>query len=102
MRRPLRRRRQDHPRPHRSPRVLRCHARVGIRSNSPKGSLMSTPLDSAARERYERELAAAPTRPEPPTTVSSVPIDALYTADSLDGFDPDADLGLPGQYPFTR
>src|SRR5215213_959559 len=63
---------------------------------------MSITLDNAARDRYERELAAAPTRPEPPTTVSSVPIDALYTPDSLDGFDPDADLGLPGQYPFTR
>jgi methylmalonyl-CoA mutase N-terminal domain/subunit len=31
-----------------------------------------------------------------------VPIDALYTAESLNGFDPDADLGLPGQYPFAR
>ena len=49
-----------------------------------------------------RENAAAPPREQPPTTVSSVPIDALYTPDSLDGFDPDTDLGYPGQYPFTR
>src|SRR4051794_36578732 len=63
---------------------------------------MSATLDTASRERYEKELAAAPTRPEPPTTVSSVPIDPLYTPDNLADFDPDADLGLPGQYPFTR
>ena len=63
---------------------------------------MSATLDTAARDRYERELAAAPARPEPPTTVSSVPIDALYTPDSVADLDPDADLGFPGQYPFTR
>src|SRR5262245_50654223 len=63
---------------------------------------MSATIDVAARERYERELAAAPTRAQPPTTVSSVPIDALYTPDSLNGFDHDADLGYPGQYPFAR
>src|SRR5882757_8221729 len=63
---------------------------------------MSATLDTAARDRYERELAAAPTRPEPPTTVSRVPIDALYTPDNLADVDPDSDLGYPGQYPFTR
>jgi methylmalonyl-CoA mutase N-terminal domain/subunit len=34
--------------------------------------------------------------------VSNVPIDAVYTAENLSGFDPDTDLGLPGQYPFAR
>jgi methylmalonyl-CoA mutase, N-terminal domain len=63
---------------------------------------MATVTDTAARERWEQENAAAPTREQPPTTVSSVPIDALYTSDSLPGFDPDADLGYPGQYPYTR
>jgi methylmalonyl-CoA mutase, N-terminal domain len=63
---------------------------------------MSTLTDTASRERYEREADSAPPRPEPPTTVSSVPIDALYTPESLPDFDPDADLGFPGQYPFTR
>src|SRR5579859_4878974 len=57
---------------------------------------------TAARERWEKETAAAPAREQPPTTVSSVPVEPLYTPDSLNGFDPDADLGYPGQYPFTR
>jgi methylmalonyl-CoA mutase N-terminal domain/subunit len=63
---------------------------------------MATVTDTAAFERWEKEAAAAPARPEPPTTVSGVPIDALYTPDSLNGFDPEVDLGYPGQYPFTR
>src|SRR5437899_4449554 len=63
---------------------------------------MATVTDTAARERWEKEVAAAPTREQPPTTVSSVPIDPLYTPDSLNGFDHDADLGYPGQYPFAR
>jgi methylmalonyl-CoA mutase N-terminal domain/subunit len=29
-------------------------------------------------------------------------VEPLYTPDSLNGFDYDADLGYPGQYPFTR
>jgi methylmalonyl-CoA mutase N-terminal domain/subunit len=63
---------------------------------------MATVTDTAARERWEKEVAAAPRREQPPTTVSSVPIEPLYTPESLNGFDPDVDLGYPGQYPFTR
>ncbi|HXG11697.1 MAG TPA: methylmalonyl-CoA mutase family protein [Gemmataceae bacterium] len=63
---------------------------------------MATVADITARERWEKENAAAPLREQPPTTVSGVPIDALYTLDNLNGFDYDADLGYPGQYPFTR
>lgn len=63
---------------------------------------MATVTDRTAQERWEKENAAARLRPQPPTTVSSVPIEALYTPDSLNGFDPDTDLGYPGQYPFTR
>ena len=63
---------------------------------------MATVTDNAAQERWEKENAAAALRKEPPTTVSSVPIEALYTPEELRDFDPDADLGYPGQYPFTR
>jgi methylmalonyl-CoA mutase, N-terminal domain len=63
---------------------------------------MATVTDNDALERWQRENAAAPLREQPPTTVSSVPIDALYTPESLNGFDPDTDLGYPGQYPFAR
>lgn len=63
---------------------------------------MATVVDTAAQDRWEKEVGAAPVRPEPPTTVSGVPIEPLYTAESLNGFDPDVDLGFPGQYPFTR
>jgi len=63
---------------------------------------MATISDTAAQTRWEKEAASAPAREQPPTTVSGVPIDALYTPESVNGFDPDADLGYPGQYPFTR
>jgi methylmalonyl-CoA mutase N-terminal domain/subunit len=56
----------------------------------------------SARERWQREAASAHKRPQPPTTVSGVPIDALYTPDDLAGLDPEHALGYPGQYPFTR
>jgi len=63
---------------------------------------MATATDTAARERWEKENAAAQPREQPPTTVSGTPIEPLYTPDSLNGFDHDSDLGYPGQYPFTR
>jgi methylmalonyl-CoA mutase N-terminal domain/subunit len=63
---------------------------------------MATVTDRSAFDRWQQENAAAPARETPPTTVSGVPVDALYTPENLNGFDPDADLGYPGQYPFTR
>jgi methylmalonyl-CoA mutase N-terminal domain/subunit len=35
-------------------------------------------------------------------TNSGIPIDELYDAGDLDGFDPAQELGAPGEYPFTR
>jgi len=36
------------------------------------------------------------------TTDSGIEIKAVYTAENLDGFDPDTQLGLPGKPPYTR
>jgi methylmalonyl-CoA mutase N-terminal domain/subunit len=63
---------------------------------------MATATDRTAQERWDKENAAAPLREQPPTTVSSVPIEPLYTPESVGDFDHDQDLGYPGQYPFTR
>lgn len=63
---------------------------------------MATVTDTAAFERWEKENAAAKVRPQPPTTVSSVPIEALYTPENIAGFDAESDAGYPGQYPFLR
>src|SRR5579885_3087675 len=41
-------------------------------------------------------------RPGPFVTTSGLPIERLYTPQSLPGFDYDRDLGDPGVYPFTR
>src|SRR6266446_1045279 len=63
---------------------------------------MASVDDRTALGRWEQEAAAAPKRDIPPTTVSGVPIDALYTPENIADIDPETDLGLPGQYPFTR
>jgi methylmalonyl-CoA mutase N-terminal domain/subunit len=63
---------------------------------------MAIVTDRTAFERWAKEANAAPKREAPPTTVSGVPVEPLYTPESLNGFDPESDLGCPGQYPFTR
>jgi len=63
---------------------------------------MATVIEQTAFERWERENSKAPIRPTPATTVSGVPIEALYTPESAGGLDYDGDIGYPGQYPFTR
>lgn len=63
---------------------------------------MATVSDAAARDRWQEENSRAQPREVPPTTVSGTEIDPLYTAENLGNFDAEADLGYPGQYPFTR
>ena len=63
---------------------------------------MATATDRKLWEQWQREIEKAPHRPQPPTTVSGVPIEPLYTPDGLQDFDYDRDLGYPGQYPYTR
>jgi methylmalonyl-CoA mutase, N-terminal domain len=40
--------------------------------------------------------------PPDPKTSSQIPIRSLYTPDSLHGWNPEQELGYPGQFPFTR
>jgi hypothetical protein len=57
---------------------------------------MATATDRTAFDHWAKESAEAPVRPQPPTTVSGVPIEALYTPEQLDEFEPETDLGYRG------
>jgi methylmalonyl-CoA mutase N-terminal domain/subunit len=66
-------------------------------------------LDELRRARAEWEastlrktLARAPERLEEFITTASEPVERLYTPLDLPDFDYSADLGFPGDYPFTR
>jgi methylmalonyl-CoA mutase, N-terminal domain len=63
---------------------------------------MATAMDRKLWEQWQREIENAPPPELPTTTVSGAAIDPLYTPDSLEDFDYDAELGYPGQYPYTR
>ncbi|MFF2852572.1 methylmalonyl-CoA mutase [Streptomyces sp. NPDC058001] len=58
-------------------------------------------------ETWERERVAAdyeriPRRRKEFTTLSGAPVKDIYTPADLRGLDPTADIGLPGEYPYTR
>ena len=59
---------------------------------------MATVTDTAAFERWQRELEAAGPPERPATTVSGVPIEPLYTPESLNGFDPEQNRRLGFYY----
>jgi methylmalonyl-CoA mutase N-terminal domain/subunit len=50
----------------------------------------------------EGPTAGVPGAGDENRTESGLPFSSLYGPDSLDGFDPQRQLGEPGQYPFTR
>lgn len=61
----------------------------------------------AAKARWEQETVApfvkgAPERQERFETLAGLPVGRLYTPADLPGFDYEAKLGFPGEYPFTR
>jgi methylmalonyl-CoA mutase N-terminal domain/subunit len=61
----------------------------------------------SAKQRWERDvveptLKKSPERTLPFTTISGRPIDRLYTAEDIEGLDPERDLGAPGTFPYTR
>jgi methylmalonyl-CoA mutase N-terminal domain/subunit len=55
----------------------------------------------AELEAWAERYASTPERPTTFTTLSGEPIQPLYTQQDLSA-DPDASIGLPGEYPFTR
>jgi len=63
-----------------------------------------TAADAAQRwrETYAAATAKHPERKSRFSTLSDEPIEALYTAADVAGLDPDRDLGLPGEFPYTR
>src|SRR6516162_6152286 len=64
--------------------------------------MATTRQRSADLERWEREtFGAAPERDAPFSTMSGEPIKPLYTEADVPA-DPEAAIGLPGEYPFTR
>src|SRR3954462_14645210 len=50
----------------------------------------------------ESPTAGPPGAGDSNRTESGLPFDTVYGPGSLDGFDPDTQLGAPGEYPFTR
>ena len=54
-------------------------------------------------EKSERTgMKGSPERPVSYETLSGLPVKPLYTPADLQGFDYEAKLGVPGEYPFTR
>jgi methylmalonyl-CoA mutase, N-terminal domain len=49
-----------------------------------------------------RPDAAGTERKDEFRTLSGLPIQRLYTPDAVTGADPEADIGYPGEFPFTR
>jgi len=68
---------------------------------------MKSSTTETEKQRWEREVAGpalkkSPERDVPFTTISGRPIERLYTADDLPGFDYVRDLNNPGEFPYTR
>jgi methylmalonyl-CoA mutase N-terminal domain/subunit len=59
-------------------------------------------LETWEKTSLQKALAAMPERREQFITTSSEPINRLYTPLDVADLDYDSDLGLPGEYPFTR
>jgi methylmalonyl-CoA mutase N-terminal domain/subunit len=77
-------------------------------SNAQSAASSSVERKPSAAEREWEEKTLRPTLEKSPeraaefTTVSSYPIRRLYTEADLANWNPDRDLGYPGQPPFTR
>jgi methylmalonyl-CoA mutase N-terminal domain/subunit len=72
------------------------------------GDVPAAPREPSAQERAWEENTLNPTLEKSPerqsefTTISGYPIRRLYTSADLPGWDPNKDLGFPGEPPYTR
>jgi methylmalonyl-CoA mutase N-terminal domain/subunit len=72
------------------------------------GDSPAAPREPSAQERAWEENTLRPTLEKSPerqtefTTISGYPIRRLYTPADLPGWDPNRDLGFPGEPPYTR
>jgi methylmalonyl-CoA mutase N-terminal domain/subunit len=64
------------------------------KSRTAKQDWLENVYGPAVKKRAERKKSF--------TTISSEPIEPLYTPDDLDGFDAPRDLGAPGEFPYAR
>jgi methylmalonyl-CoA mutase N-terminal domain/subunit len=62
----------------------------------------STRRSTWERERLEQALKRAPERKPRFSTISDVEVERLYGPWSWEGFDPEREIGLPGEPPFVR
>ncbi len=53
-------------------------------------------------ENYAEALKRYPERAYPFKTLSNIEADVVYTEDDLEDFDPESELGYPGNFPYTR
>ena len=60
------------------------------------------PWSAGGRPPAPRSLAASAERSPAFVTTSEIPVADVYTPADVAGLDPARDLGLPGEYPFTR
>ena len=63
---------------------------------------MSIDKKSWTREQYDKSMKKSSRKTLRHSTVSDLEIDPIYTPEDIAGFDVDSDLGMPGEFPFTR
>jgi methylmalonyl-CoA mutase N-terminal domain/subunit len=66
------------------------------------GSHVKRDAQSETAQRHKEIVDAAPARDADFTTISGAPVDAIYTPADVEDVDYERDLGVPGEFPFTR
>ena len=80
-----------------------CSTDEGVVGAGGGGTRRSCPLMSGdLTVRREPWAPYSRAMSETPITESGLPFEPLYGPEALEGFDPEAKLGEPGEYPFTR